>query len=112
MKKESEEKIKRLQLLEQGLQSFLIQKQTLQQQIMEMDNALEELKKSKGETYKISGPIMISVPREKLESDLKEKKEVIELRIKNLEKQENKIKDEAKGIQEEVMESVKNGKAK
>jgi len=111
-KNKAEEKIRRLQLLEQGMQNFLIQKQNLQSQLMEADNALEELKSSKGETYKISGPIMISVQKDKLEKDLKEKKEVVELRIKNLEKQEQKIKEEAKAIQEEVMESMKHGKTK
>ncbi len=105
--KETEEKIGQLQLMEQNLQNILIQKQAFQTQLFEVENALKELEKTKEETYKIVGPIMVATNKKELKDDLQSKKEVIELRIKNLEKQEKKIKEEATQIQGEVMKKLK-----
>lgn len=109
LSKEDEQKIAKLQLLEQNLQSFLMQKQNFSGQLMEVENALEELDKSKDDNaYKIIGSIMVSTTKSELKKDLNSKKEIIELRIKNIEKQEKKIKDQISDIQKEVMEKFKN----
>jgi len=102
-----EEKIGQLQLMEQNMQNILIQKQAFQTQLFEIDNALKELEKNKEETYKIVGPIMVATNKKELKDDLQSKKEVIELRIKNLEKQEKSIKEEATQLQTEVMKKLK-----
>jgi prefoldin beta subunit len=104
--KGSEEKIQKLQLLEQNMQNYLMQKQQFQSQAVEIDSALEELKDQK-EAYKIVGNIMVSAKKEDLEADLKKKKEIIDLRIKSIEKQEDLIKNKAKTIQEEVLGGMK-----
>lgn len=78
-------------------------------QAIEIENALTELKNSK-EAYQIIGNIMIKTEGDKLSKDLKSKKEVVDLRIKNLEKQEEKIKEEADKLQKEVMGELKNEK--
>src|SRR3989338_10147608 len=106
MDKETEEGIQQLQLLEQNLQNFLMQKQQFQAQLIEIDSALEELKDNK-EAYKIIGNIMVKTSKEELEKDLKNKKEMIELRIKTLEKQEDKIQERSKKIQEDVLKKMK-----
>ncbi|MDP2909327.1 MAG: prefoldin subunit beta [Nanoarchaeota archaeon] len=105
--KETEQKIGQLQLMEQNLQNFLMQKQTFQTQLFEIDNALQELEKSKDKTYKIVGTVMIASKKEDIISDLKEKKSVIELRIKSLEKQEKAIKDKATQMQGDIMSQLK-----
>lgn len=105
--KETEQKIGQLQLMEQNLQNFLMQKQTFQTQLFEIDNALQELEKSKDKTYKIVGTVMIASKKEDIISDLKEKKSVIELRIKSLEKQEKTIKDKATQMQGDIMSQLK-----
>ncbi len=105
--KETEEKIGQLQLMEQNLQNILMQKQAFQTQLFEIDNALKELEKTKDETYKIVGPIMVAANKKDIKDDLQSKKEILELRIKNLEKQERKIKDEATQLQSEVMKKLK-----
>ncbi|MEM4245515.1 MAG: prefoldin subunit beta [Candidatus Nanoarchaeia archaeon] len=105
--KETEEKIGQLQLMEQNIQNILMQKQAFQTQLFEIENALKELEKTKEETYKIVGPIMVAANKKELKDDLQAKKEVVELRIKNLEKQEKKIKEEAAQIQGEVMKKLK-----
>ncbi len=105
--KETEGKIAQLQMMEQNIQNLLMQKQTFQSQLIEVDSALEEVDKSKGETYKIVGAIMISAEKEDLKKDLQGKKQVLDLRISTLEKQENQLKDKASKIQKEVLEHIK-----
>ena len=107
MEKSTEEKIQQLQMMEQGMQSFLMQKQQFQTQLVEIDSALQELDKT-DKAYKIVGNIMVSADKEKLSKDLKEKKETAELRIKTLEAQEKTTRDKAEGIQKEVLEAMKN----
>ncbi|MFH0936265.1 MAG: prefoldin subunit [Candidatus Woesearchaeota archaeon] len=104
--KETEQKIAELQLLEQNLQNFMIQKQTFQAQILEIENALKELDISK-ECYKIIGPIMVHSTKEDLKKDLNSKREILNIRIKNIEKQEEKIKEKADSIQSEVLKQIK-----
>ncbi len=107
MTKETEKKVAQLQLMEQNIQNLLMQKQNFQSQLIEVDNALEELNKSKGLTYKIIGSVMIASNKEDLQKDLNSKKEVAELRIKNIEKQENQLKEKASRLQSEVLDEIK-----
>ncbi|MBS3155013.1 prefoldin subunit beta [Candidatus Woesearchaeota archaeon] len=108
--KETESKIIDLQTMEQNLQNLLMQKQRFQITQTEIDNALEELKKTKDDAYKIIGSIMVKTKKDDLEKDLKEKKDLVDLRIKNIEKQETKIKERAQEIQKEVMNKLENEK--
>ncbi len=111
MKKETEEKIEQIQLVEQNLQNLLGQKQTFQSQLLEIENALEELTKSKDKVYKIVGSIMVLSERSDVEKYLNSKKEIIELRIKNLDKQENKLKEKVNEFQQEILKELKNKEA-
>jgi len=103
--KETEEKIGQLQLYEQSLQNILMQKQQFQSQSVEISSALKELE-STTEAYKIVGNIMVSSKKEDLKKDLDSKKDVMDLRIKTLEKQENQIREKAKKLQEEVSKNI------
>ncbi|HLC55834.1 MAG TPA: prefoldin subunit beta [Candidatus Nanoarchaeia archaeon] len=100
-------KIEKIQLLEQRMQMFLAQKQSFQTQLLEVENALTELGKVNGEAYKIVGNVMVLMPKEEIEKDLNNKKEVVNIRIKSLEKQEDSIKDDVSKLQEEVMKEMK-----
>lgn len=104
--KDTEQKIAQLQLMEQNLQSFLIQRQQFQSQLIEVESALKEVETSK-EAYKIVGNIMVNASKEDLKKDLEEKKRILELRIKTLEKQETQIKEKATRTQAEVLEKIK-----
>lgn len=106
MEKDTQEKIQQLQMIEQGMQNFLMQKQQIQSQLIEVESALKELEKTE-EAYKIVGNIMIKSDKESLTKDLTAKKEILDLRIKNLEKQEKDMKDKASVMQSEVMEKLK-----
>ena len=100
---ETQEKIAQLQLFEQNMHSFSSQKRSIQSQMVEIDNALKELDTAKGEIYKIVGPAMFHSEKETLGKDLKEKKDILDLRIKSFEKQEKAIEEKAKKLQAEVM---------
>ena len=105
--KETEHKINQLQLFEQGMQTILAQKQQFQMQLVEIESALNELNKS-DTAYKIVGNIMVASNKEDLKADLKSKKDVVDLRLKTLEKQENQIKEKAEKLQAEVLKKIKN----
>ena len=103
---DTEKKIAQLQMLEQNMQSFLMQKQTVQSQQIEIDNALEELEKS-GEAYKIIGNVMVLKKKKDLADDIAEKKKIADLRIKSIEKQEENLRKRAKELQAEVLGAMK-----
>lgn len=108
-KEETQESIGRLQMIEQQSQTMAMQKQQFQSQLFEIENALKEIKDSK-QAYKIVGNIMILSDKEKLEKELKQKKEVIDLRIENLDKEEKKLKEKAKKLQENLLSTLKDKK--
>lgn len=101
----AQEKIQQLQTIEQNMQHLLKQRQQFQMQLMEVDSAVEELKKTE-KAYRIIGNIMVLSEKSALEKELTEKKERMELRVKSVEKQENALKEQAKKLREEVMKSM------
>jgi len=103
---ETQQKISQLQLFEQSLQNVLIQKQQFQSQLVEIESALKEIGTAK-EVYKIVGNIMVDSKKEDLKKELTSKKEMVELRIKTIEKQEKNIKEKATKMQSEVLEKIK-----
>lgn len=109
MNKDTEQKIGQLQRIEQSMQNILMQKQQFQAQLMEIDSAINELKGS-DESYKIVGNIMVKANKDDLSKDLKQKKELVELRIKTIEKQEKDTREKATSIQSEVMKELEENK--
>lgn len=106
MEEETEQKISQLQLSEQSLQNLLIQKQQFQMQLAEIDSASKELETTE-KSYKIVGNIMALAKKEDLKKDLSEKKDIVQLRIKNIEKQEEQIKEKSSKLQEEILQKMK-----
>lgn len=104
--KDTEKKISQIQLLEQGLQNFNLQKQQLQSKLVEIDSALSELENTDA-SYKIIGNIMVKTDKKKLQSQLSKDKENTTIRIKAVEKQEDSMREKAKKLQEEVMKNMK-----
>ena len=107
--KQTDTKVAQLQLIQQNIQSLLIQKQQFQMQFNEIESAMAELKESK-QAYKIIGDIIVSSEKESLEKELKEKAETTELRIKNIETQEERLRKKAEELQKKIMEELKSEK--
>ena len=53
---------------------------------------------------------MVLSSKEVIEKDLKEKKEMIELRLKNIETQEQKLREKAEELQKQLLKEVKEEK--
>ena len=109
MDKETQQKISKLQLLEQNMQTFLTQKQQIQSQLIEVESALKEIEGT-DKTYKIIGNIMIASKKEDIKAELEQKKETIGIRLKAIEKQEEKLREQSKALQTEVLASMNQGK--
>lgn len=105
---EEKEMVGQFQSYQQQLQAILLQKESLKIQNMEIDKALEELNASKETTaYKITGSIMISKSVEELKKELGENKETLSIRIKSLEKTEERINNKLKELQEKLRAVIK-----
>jgi len=101
-----QEKIGKLQMMEQNMQNFLMQRQQFQSQLGEIESALEEIDKT-DTAYRIIGNIMVKSSKDTLKKDLSSKKELMEVRIQALEKQESQLQEKAKTLKEEVMKNIK-----
>lgn len=100
--------ISQFQNYQQQLQSILIQKESLKIQNMEIERAMEELNATTQKTaYKITGQVMVSKSVEELKKELDETKENVDLRIKSLEKNEERINNKLKDLQEKIKEVMK-----
>lgn len=102
---ELQEQVNKIQLLEQNVQAIAAQKQQVQTQVFEIDSALKELENST-DSFKIIANIMVKTSKEQLTKELTEKKELFDLRIQTLEKQEKDMKEKMKEIQTEVMKNT------
>lgn len=115
-KKESEDLNRSLleyENMEKQLEVLLIQKHQLQIQLNEVKHALDELKKSSGEIYRSVGSVMLHTTKEAAESDLKERHELLEVKLNAIGKQEEKLRiivvDTQKRLQERMKEYGKGG---
>ena len=98
---EDNKKIQEMQILEQSLQNILLQKQAFQMELSETETALKEIESSDDEVYKIIGQLMIKTKKETINSDLNEKKKILSIRLKNLDKQENSLNEQIEKISPE-----------
>lgn len=105
---ETQKLIDEFQNYQQQLQSLLIQKENLKLNEMEIEKALEELNSTQQKTaYKITGSIMISKPVEEIKKELQETKETVGVRLKSLEKMEERINNKLKELQEKLQTVMK-----
>ena len=104
---ETQGKIQELQGYEQTLHSLLMQKQAFQMELSETENALSEITSSKDDIYKLVGTIMIKTNKDSVEKELKQKKDLLSLRLKSIEKQEETLSKQSEELREEVMKKIK-----
>jgi prefoldin beta subunit len=103
------EQLSRLQQLQQNLQAIMMQKQQVEIEIVETDRALEELKKIGTEdiVYKSAGPLLIKSKKEDLLKELGEKKELSNTRVMVLTKQETRVKDNLKEVENKINQMIR-----
>jgi len=100
--------LQRLQQLQDQLQAIELRKQQWQIRLNELENAIKELEKTDEDTpvYKVVGSIMISSSKQKLLSELKEKKEIAEASIMTLDKQEKLLRKQLRDLQRRITEAL------
>lgn len=102
-------KVAKLQLLQQNLQNLLFQKQQVETSLIEINSSSEEVSKT-NKAYRIIGKIMVASAPKEILADLQQKKEVAELRLKNLLKQEENIKMSMEFLQQEAVQELQSKK--
>lgn len=104
MNSEINEKIEELKILESNLQSSLTQRQMIQMELNEIENALTELKDYDDEVYKMVSGLMLKTKKEDLVEELEEKKNAANVKIETIERQEALIDKRASEIRDEIDE--------
>ncbi len=93
--------------LEKQLEMLLIQKHQIQAQLNEIGHALEHLKGAKGEIYRNVGSIIIHTTKEEAEKDLKDREELLKVKLETLSKQEEKLRKAVADAQKKLQEKMK-----
>jgi prefoldin beta subunit len=102
------EQLARLQQLQQNLQAIMMQKQQVEIENVETERALEELQRTTSDdtVYKLAGPLLIKSNRDELIKELEEKKELSKTRIVVLGKQESRVKENLKEVENKITQMM------
>lgn len=105
---ELQTRIAQLQQLQEQLRIVLAQKQSVESELREVERVLSELTKISDniELYKSIGHILIRTNKEDLVKELTEKKEILELRMRTLEKQESFLQKQFEDLRKKVTEEL------
>lgn len=103
-----QERLQRLQQLQNTMQQLLLQKQRIEMEMMESDKALEVLEEVQGDSkvYKSVGAVLVEKERDTVVKELKERKEFLEMRAKVLKKQEDKTKEKITLLQDTLQKEL------
>jgi prefoldin beta subunit len=103
------EQVSRLQQLQQNLQAIMMQKQQLEVELAETDRALQELNKASPDDaiYKNAGSVLIKAKKEDVLKELGEKKELSNTRVMVLGKQETRVKENLKEVENKINEMIR-----
>ena len=103
-----QERLLRLQQLQQTLQSVLAQKQQVEIELTEIEQALSELQKMTDDAviYKAIGSLLVKVEKSKITADLNERKELLNTRATVLGKQEERLRPQIKDLQTKLQQDL------
>jgi len=103
-----QERLLRLQQLQQTLQTVLTQKQQLELELTETEQALSELEKTDENVviYKSIGSLLVKAEKAKVTTELNERKELLNTRISVLGKQEERLRSQAKELQAKLQRDL------
>jgi prefoldin beta subunit len=103
-----QERLLRLQQLQQTLQSVLAQKQQVELELTEIEQALSELQKVADDAviYKAIGSLLVKTDKAKVTADLNERKELLNMRASVLGKQEERLRSQMKELQAKLQQDL------
>ena len=104
-----QERIARLQQLQNTMQQLMSQKQRLEMESAETERALKTLEETadSAKIYKSVGAVLVEKDKASVIKDLSEKKDFLEMRSKVLQKQEEKTKEKIQGLQDTLQKDLK-----
>jgi len=103
-----QERLLRLQQLQQTLQSVLAQKQQVELELTEIEQALSEMEKVADDAviYKAIGSLLVRTDKAKVTADLNERKELLNMRASVLGKQEERLRSQMKELQAKLQQDL------
>jgi prefoldin beta subunit len=104
-----QQRLLRLQQLQQTLQGVLTQKQQLDMQLTEVEQAVSELEKLNETSviYKSIGALLVKSEKDKVTIELNERKELLKMRVEVLSKQEERLRTQVKDLQEKLQRDLR-----
>lgn len=106
-----QERLLRLQQLQRSLQAVLTQKQQVELETSETEQALTELDTLTEEAviYKSIGSLLVKSKKDKVEADLRERKELLDTRVQVLSKQEERLRTQLNQLQAKLRRDLSPG---
>jgi len=104
---ETQGKIQELQIMEHGFQQLLMQKNAFSMEANETDFIIKEVEKTQGEVSRIIGSqVVIKSTKEEVLKDMQYRKQLIEKRMKDIDKQEKEFSENIESLREEIMKKI------
>ena len=96
----------RLQQLQDQLNRLIAEKNVIDTELREINKILQELSQLAAGTpvYKIVGNLLIKTDKETIQKELDDRREILELRSKTYQKQENLLRTQLEELQKKVNE--------
>jgi len=103
-----QERLLRLQQLQQTLQSVMGQKQQVEMEQTEIEQTITELQKTANDAviYKAIGSLLVKAEKAKITEELVERKELLSTRSTVLARQEERLRSQAKEVQTKLQEDL------
>jgi prefoldin beta subunit len=103
-----QERLLRLQQLQQTLQTILAQKQQVEMEKTEVDQTIAELTKTADDAviYKAIGSLLVKAEKPKVTEELNERKSLLDTRSTVMARQEERIRSQVKEAQTKLQEDL------
>jgi prefoldin beta subunit len=103
-----QERLLRLQQLQQTLQSIMAQKQQVELELSETNQASTEVEKLTDDAvmYKATGSLMIKAEKTKIITELAERKDLLNTRVTILGRQEERVRSQLKELQTKLQQDL------
>lgn len=97
-----------LQQVQQQAQALMQQKGQVELLLKETEKALEELQKTEDDAvvYRAAGELLIKAKKDEVAKDLEEKKDSLDIRLKTLARQEERIQAKFTQLQDQIKQSI------
>jgi prefoldin beta subunit len=104
-----QQRLLRLQQLQQSLQGVMAQKQQLDMQLSDVEHAASELEKTEETAviYKSIGALLVKSEKAKVTTELTERKELLKMRVDVLAKQEERLRSQVKELQDKLQQDLR-----